>query len=143
MRAGSGEVEASLALADEAGDALRRIVADADKAVAMVQQIAAATEEQSATGEQMARSVQTISEVSHESAAGVGQVASAAEGLGRLTEELSGLLARFRTEGGNEHMRSEHGRLRPSAPLHRSESLGDGAPAAGAARSASPAMVVA
>jgi methyl-accepting chemotaxis protein len=99
MRRGSTEVEAGIALADRAGDSLAEIVAGADETRAMVTSIAAASEEQSTTSEQMARSVEMISSVSAEAAQGVGQIAEAAGGLSRLTEELRGLVGQFRTEG--------------------------------------------
>ena len=99
MQAGRSEVEAGIALADEAGGALAEIVEGAGQTRSMVGSIAAAAEEQSTTSEQMARSIEMISAVSQESAQSLGQIADAAGGLGRLTEELRALMDEFRTTG--------------------------------------------
>jgi methyl-accepting chemotaxis protein len=119
MRRGNTEVEAGLALANRAGESLQEIVAGARAAEAMVAQIAAATEQQSTTSEEMARSVEAISTVSAESAQGVEQIAAAAGGLSQLTEELRGLVGRFRTDAAARPVPSGDGYAAPpqGAPL--------------------------
>ena len=97
MQRGEGEVREGITLADQAGEALSRIVQGTDRTLDMVTQIAAAGEEQSGTSEQIARSIDLISAVSNESAAGLSQIAETTQGLNRLTEDLRGLLARFKT----------------------------------------------
>jgi methyl-accepting chemotaxis protein len=100
MQQGKTEVDEGLTLADRAGEALRTIIDGAQQSTVLVNQIAAASEQQSTTSEEMARSVEAISSVSAESAQGVGQIAEAGDGLNRLTEELRALVGRFRTEAG-------------------------------------------
>jgi Methyl-accepting chemotaxis protein (MCP) signaling domain. len=60
MRRGSQEVNEGLVLADRAGESLRKIIDNATKAVDMINQIAAASEEQSATSEEISRSIEAI-----------------------------------------------------------------------------------
>jgi methyl-accepting chemotaxis protein len=97
MERSGGAIERSVSLAGEADDALKEIVDQVQGAVEALNQLAAAGEQQSVTAEQMTRSVETISQVTHESASGIQQVAAAAEGLGQLTADLRGLVGRFRT----------------------------------------------
>ena len=100
MQQGRAEVEAGILLADTAGDALRRIVTGTTETLDLVNQIAAAGEEQSATSEQIARSVETISSVSNEAAAGIAGIARSTEGLHVLTNALRTQVARFRLDAG-------------------------------------------
>ncbi len=98
IRHGSGEVEAGIALAEQAREALARVVREAAEVVGRVMQIAAATEEQSATGEQISRSVEAISAVSQQSAEGVQQIARSAADLEALAAALGARISTFRLE---------------------------------------------
>jgi len=98
MKRGTKEVEEGMKLADKAGEALEKIVSETQKTIDMINQIAAASEEQSATSEQISRNVETISSVSSESANGVAQIARSADGLNRLTENLRNLVLKFRVD---------------------------------------------
>ena len=64
-----------------------------------VTQIAAASEEQSSASEQISKNVEAISNVTNESAAGIQQIARAAEDLNWLTENLQQLLGEISTRG--------------------------------------------
>lgn len=99
MRRGKAEVEAGITLADEAGTALGRIVDGAGETVELINQIAAASEEQSTTSEEIARSVDLISRLSRESTEELGQIADTTTQLNGLTQELHNLITRFKTEG--------------------------------------------
>jgi methyl-accepting chemotaxis protein len=134
MRRGSEEMEAGIALADRAGASLEAIVAGSSETESMVGQIAAASEEQSTTSEQMARGVESISSVSSESAAGLSQIADATGGLSALTEELRGLVGRFRT-GDPDGTSNAHGASAGDGygtPDHGASDHGDGFAAAAA-----------
>lgn len=96
MRRGSQEVNEGIKLADQAGESLKKIIDNATKAVDMINQIAAASEEQSATSEQISRSIETISSVSAESAAGIQQIAQAIDEMNRLTENLRKITMKFK-----------------------------------------------
>jgi PAS domain S-box-containing protein len=100
MQRGTSEVGEGIRLADQAGEALQRVVAGAGNTVDMVTQIAAASEEQSTTSEQISRSVESITTVTHESARGIQQIAQSTDNLNQLTEELRELVSRFRIESG-------------------------------------------
>lgn len=96
MRRGSQEVNEGLVLADRAGESLRKIIDNATKAVDMINQIAAASEEQSATSEEISRSIEAISSVSAESASGIQQIAKAIDEMNQLTENLRNLTMKFK-----------------------------------------------
>ncbi len=96
MQSGDEEVKQGIALADQTGTALERIVTGAARTVDMVTTIAAASEEQSTTSEQISRSIEMISTATQESAAGISQIAGSTDSLNRLTEELRQLIGRFR-----------------------------------------------
>src|SRR5690606_14075405 len=98
MQRGDEEVRAGIALADQAGAALDRIVSGADRTVEMIHQMAAATEEQSATGERITRGVIRITESSRAATGSVDHIVDALAGLNRLTGELGGLIERFHVE---------------------------------------------
>ncbi len=83
----------------------------------MINQIAAASEEQSSTSEQISRSVEGISTISGESARGIAQIAESSDGLSRLTEDLRGLIARFKLGAASQAA---------SAYAHRPAAGGDG-----------------
>lgn len=95
MAQGAQEVEAGLRLADNAGTALRSIVAGAQTTEQTVAMIAAATEEQSATSEEIARSIESISAVAAEAAQEVNRIADSTTGLKALTEEIESRLSHF------------------------------------------------
>jgi methyl-accepting chemotaxis protein len=90
-------------LADQAGDALREIVTDAERTVDMVQQIATANGQQAASTQQIAQSIQMIAAVSNESSQGIELIAQSAQDLDGLIQKLSRLVGRFKN-GDNEHI---------------------------------------
>ncbi len=98
MRIGNEVVTEGISLADKAGVSLKSIVENTDRTVDMITQIAAASEQQSATSEEISKNVESISTVSNESAAGISQIAKAADDLSRLTESLRNLVYRFRLD---------------------------------------------
>ncbi len=99
MQRGGKEVDGGILLAGEARKSLASVVHAAADVLDRVSQIASASEEQSATSEQISRSVEAIASVSNQSAAGVSQIAQAANDLNQMTETLRGLVASFRLEG--------------------------------------------
>ncbi len=99
IRNGTGEVEEGMILANRAGEAIGRMVAESEKSMEMSGRIAAASEEQSATSEQISRNVETISTVSSDAASGISQIARSSEELNKLTERLRSLVSRFRVNG--------------------------------------------
>ncbi len=106
MKKGTDEVKEGMVLADKAGAALEKMVAESQKSVDMINQIAAASEEQSSTSEQISRNVEAISSVSSESAAGVSQIARSSDDLNRMTEKLRNLVAKFTVDNSRRLMES-------------------------------------
>ncbi|MCL5268228.1 MAG: methyl-accepting chemotaxis protein [Bacteroidetes bacterium] len=98
MRLGSEVVTEGIKLADKAGESLKAIVENTECSVDMITQIAAASEEQSSTSEEISKNVESISTVSIQSAAGISQIAKAADDLSGLTESLRNLVHRFKLD---------------------------------------------
>ncbi len=95
MQHGNKEVTEGIMLADQADESLKNVVANAKNIIDMINQIAAASEEQSSSSEQISRNIETISTVSTESATGIAQIARAADGLNELTGNLRKLTERL------------------------------------------------
>ena len=98
MKEGTDEVERGRQMADLAGHSLEEIIKSAEEVVDLSTQVAAASEEQSSAAEQISKNVEAISNVTHESAAGVQQIARASEDLNRLTINLQDLISKFKIE---------------------------------------------
>jgi methyl-accepting chemotaxis protein len=64
----------------------------------MINQIAAASEEQSSTSEQIAKNVGTISHVTNDSARRIQDIAHSSEDLSKLTEQLRTLVSQFKVD---------------------------------------------
>jgi methyl-accepting chemotaxis protein len=103
MNQGNEEVRSGIELADRAGDSLESILSSTKEVLDMINQIAAANEEQSATSEEISKNVVSISKVTADSTRRVEDVASTSEDLARLTEHLSELMSQFQVDnsGGN------------------------------------------
>lgn len=93
---GKDEAEKGRTLAVKAGESLSGIIHDSETVLNMVNQVAAASEEQSATSEQISRNIESINAVVQESAAGIQQIARASEDLNGLTNNLQGLINQFK-----------------------------------------------
>ncbi len=107
MKRGEKEVNEGMELADRAGEALNTIVTKSDEVVALINQMAAATEEQSTTSEEISRNVDAISAVSAESAVGVTQIARTTENLNQLTGKLNEMIQRFKLGNDNGFRETE------------------------------------
>ncbi len=95
---GTEEVEKGKQLAFNAGESLKEIIKSSLKVLDEVNQIASTSEEQSAAAEQISKNIEAISNVTHESAAGIQQVAQSAGDLKKLTEDLQHLVNNFRLD---------------------------------------------
>ena len=99
MSKGNEEVQAGLELADQAGEALGRILKGSQSTEQIIMQIAAATEEHSVTSEQISNNITSISTVSGNSAQSVSEIADALTNLNRLMGRIQGLISRFKIGG--------------------------------------------
>lgn len=102
MKHGNDEVTEGIMLADQANESLKNVVSNAQKIIDIINQIAAASEEQSSASEQISKNVETISNVSTESATGISQIARAADNLNELTGNLRNLTERLKVEPSND-----------------------------------------
>ena len=112
MQQGTNEVNSGIVLADKAGKALHEIVQSSQEVWDMINQIAAATEEQSSTAEQVAKNVSSISQVTSDTANRVQDIAKSAEDLAKQTDLLRTLLEKFklRKEGGSSYLEGKDSR---------------------------------
>lgn len=125
MQQGNEEVNAGIALADQAGESLKRIVAEAQNTVDLISQIASASEEQSTTSEEISRSVEAISTVTEQSARGVGEIARSSDELSRLMQEVNSLVSQFKT--GDQTKREDRAASARAASAHATmPTAGDG-----------------
>ena len=101
-----GEVSEQLAngrqLVDQAGVALDSIIENSGKVLDSVKQVTESSEEQAATTQHIGRNIETISRVSHEAAAGNQAIASSAQEMNALIEDLRTRVARFRLGGDRD-----------------------------------------
>jgi len=95
MHQGNKEVREGIDLADKAGKSLKEILNSSNQVNDLINQIAAASEEQSATTEEIARNVISISMATVESSQKVEAVANFAENLAKLTGNLKSLVEQF------------------------------------------------
>ena len=108
MEEGTAEVENGKLLANKAGDSLQEIVRVSKQVGDLVNQVAAASEEQSSSAEVISKNIEAISAVTQESAGGTQQIAHAAEDLNRLTLNLENLIAKFKIDGENQNNFADH-----------------------------------
>ncbi|MEL7088220.1 MAG: methyl-accepting chemotaxis protein, partial [Planctomycetota bacterium] len=98
MSAGSAQVDRGVAKAADAGQSLTQVVQNAREVAAMIQSIAAATEEQSAASEEVARNIENIAAVTQQSKDGTDQAAVAAQQLSERAVSLQSLVDNFKVD---------------------------------------------
>ncbi len=98
IEAGSERVGRGVELAGKAGAALESIVGGSENLQSMVQDIAAAANEQSAASGEIARAVEGINSITRQSSQGASQSAQAAGDLAHQAEQLQTLVAKFKLE---------------------------------------------
>jgi methyl-accepting chemotaxis protein len=103
IKDGTKQVEAGRDLAVKAGSVLNEIINEADKVVDIINQVAAASEEQSSAAENISQNIESITNISHENAIGTQQIAQAAEDLNQLTEKLQVLINQFKVTEDVNH----------------------------------------
>ena len=98
MGAGQEHVKSGVGQATSAGQSLQHIVESAGEVSAMVQSIAAASEQQSVAGEEVSRSVQQISEMTRQNSVHMSESANAASELREQSDALSQLVGQFKLD---------------------------------------------
>ncbi|QQE10881.1 methyl-accepting chemotaxis protein [Planctomycetota bacterium] len=89
-------VESGVSQAQQAGEALSTIVSGAGDVAEMIQNIAAAAEQQSAASEEISSNITSITAVIQQSSQGANQSAAAATQLSAKSEELQQLVNKFK-----------------------------------------------
>ncbi|MFA7418936.1 MAG: methyl-accepting chemotaxis protein [Melioribacteraceae bacterium] len=108
MKEGKEEVEKGKVLAQKAGVSLKEIIDGADTVLDIITQVAAASEEQTSAAEEISKSIEGINSVTRESAAGIHQIAKAAEDLSRLTISLQDMTNRFTLKSSGSEQSVRH-----------------------------------
>jgi methyl-accepting chemotaxis protein len=125
MTEGNTEAENGMKLADKAAESLSEIIASVNGVVGMINQIAAAGEEQSSASEQISHNVENISSVAGHVSGATVDLARTAENLNQLTGHLRDLIERFHLDAKLQEKSTfgvrENGKI---VPLHDSRSNG-------------------
>ncbi|MBF0555492.1 MAG: CZB domain-containing protein [Nitrospirae bacterium] len=87
----------SVVIAENAGDMLTKLVPDIRKTSELVQEIAAASNEQNTGGQQINRALQQLDHVIQQNAASAEELASTSEELNSLADELQSAISFFKT----------------------------------------------
>lgn len=98
MNLGTIEVNNGISLADNAGNSLQEIMHSSKELSDHIYQIASASEEQAATSEQISVVVSSISKVTSDTVEQIEEVAKAADGLTRQTENLNYMVSKFKID---------------------------------------------
>ncbi len=119
MQKGNEEVQNGITLADNAGDALNRVVQSSEDVLDMVNSIATSSEQQAATGEQLAKNVTSISDAAVSSARNIESIARSSETLTVMTDNLQRVMKQFKIDQKMESGRvfldsQEHQALPPA-----------------------------
>jgi methyl-accepting chemotaxis protein len=103
-----------VALAENAGQLLVRLVPDIRKTAELVREIAAASGEQSSGAAQINKAIQQLDQVIQQNAAASEQMASTSEELSSQAEQLQSSIAFFRVDDGG-HRRNPQAKPAPHA----------------------------
>jgi methyl-accepting chemotaxis protein len=104
----------SVANAQKAGDALQQIVESSDRAMDMVQRVAAATEEQSSASEEVSSNMEHISEIIKDHFGLAEAVEKSASNLAELAQGMMTQTAHFRTRRSNDYDADSAETLQPA-----------------------------
>jgi methyl-accepting chemotaxis protein len=98
IEAGSERVGKGVDLANQAGSSLETIVTGCQSVQGMVQDIAAAANQQASASDEIARAIENISSVTRQSSEGAGQASQAAGDLAHQAEQLMDLVGKFKVD---------------------------------------------
>jgi len=98
---GNEEMVRGRELASQAGKSLEEIIVHSKDVVDAIIQVAGASEQQSKAAEQISLNIDGISQVTHESSAGIQQIARASENLNNLTLNLQKMVNQFHFKANN------------------------------------------
>jgi methyl-accepting chemotaxis protein len=104
----------SVAVAEEAGEMLQKIVPDIQKTAELVQEIASASREQSAGAAQINQAIQQLDQVIQQNAAGSEEMASTSEELSSQAEQLQSTIGFFKVDSGAGEYRTRPAAKKPA-----------------------------
>ncbi len=100
---GEQEVSNGRSLAGEAENALKLIINDSGNLAELIDQVAAASEQQSATSDEISKSIESISAVTKQTSDSIKDIAVLIETLGEINTNLQGLMSKFRVTKEHSH----------------------------------------
>ena len=128
-QAAAGEISTlsttSVAIAEQAGEMLARMLPDIQKTAELVQEISASSKEQDTGADQINRAIQQLDQVIQQNAGSAEEMASTTEELSSQAEQLKSVIAFFSLDTGRQR------RAIPAAqqrPVHKPLALGHSAP---------------
>ena len=111
---GKKEVENGKELAGDAGHALSEIIANTDEVANLINQLAAASEQQNATSQQISSNVELINNVTQQATESTEQISRAAENLNKLTINLQTVVNQFKLDN-SQSVRIAQNTYKPQA----------------------------
>ncbi|RJX26210.1 MAG: methyl-accepting chemotaxis protein [Desulfurivibrio sp.] len=103
-QAAAGEISqlstSSVAIAEQAGDMLNKMLPDIQKTAELVQEISASSKEQDTGAEQINKAIQQLDQVIQQNASAAEEMASTTEELSSQAEQLKSTIAFFSLEAG-------------------------------------------
>ena len=108
----------SVAIAEQAGDMLTRMLPDIQKTAELVQEIAASSKEQDTGAEQINKAIQQLDQVIQQNASAAEEMASTTEELSSQAEQLKATIAFFTLDSGSQRALTHHAPLKQIASSH-------------------------
>ena len=127
-QAAAGEISTlsttSVAVAEQAGDMLAKMLPDIQKTAELVQEISASSKEQDTGADQINRAIQQLDQVIQQNAGSAEEMASTTEELSSQAEQLKSVIAFFTLDSGKQRRA-----VPPPRPAHKPLAIGHHAPA--------------
>lgn len=120
---GKDEVQKGKELASDAGEALKEIIANTDEVANLINQLAAASEEQNATSQQISSNVELINNVTQQATESTEQISRAAENLNKLTINLQRVVNQFKLNESDISLSAEECNIQYSAEVKHEVSV--------------------
>jgi methyl-accepting chemotaxis protein len=103
MRSGKDRVERGQAITQDAGDALHRIIGRTQNVAIVVENIAAASEQQVAMSKNIVQTIHTVQGISSQSGQSLQQIRQSIQRLGKFTDNLQSLMNFFTLDEESIH----------------------------------------
>ncbi|WP_027369168.1 methyl-accepting chemotaxis protein [Desulfocurvibacter africanus] len=121
----------SVHVAEQAGEMLKKIVPDIQRTAELVQEIAAASNEQNSGAEQINKAIQQLDMVVQQNASGSEETASTSEELSSQAEQLQQTISFFKVETAHTAHASQTRKQQNAPAAKRNAQIGTGKPGNG------------